>query len=301
MNLHELCANGPVLTDGAWGTELQKRGLSLGACPDTWNLERPDAVAEVACSYVDAGSRVILTNTFRANRVAMAADIRAINRAGAQISRRAADGRAYVFASLGPTGKLLKAGEIEAAEVSAAFAEQAEALAEGGADALLIETLSDLEEASLALAAARGTGLPVIVSFTFDTGKKKDRTLTGATPEQAAKRMTEEGADAVGANCGIGIAEYVPICQRLRAATQLPIWIKANAGLPEMPTGIPIYTTTPEQFAQHVPALIDAGANFLGGCCGTTPDFIRAAGKGDRRIFQNRENSPVPFSAARER
>src|SRR5690349_15485844 len=186
MRLLELCANGPVLTDGAWGTELQKRGLSLRSNPDLWNLEHPEKVAEVAQSYVAAGSRIILTNTFRANRIALGGDTRAINRAGVEISRRAADGRAYVFGSIGPTGKLLAAGEVEPGAVAYAFAEQAAALAEAGADALVIETVTELEEASLALAAARQTSLPVIVSFTFDTGRNRDRTMTGATPEQVA-------------------------------------------------------------------------------------------------------------------
>ena len=279
MRLRDLCAKGPVLADGAWGTELQKRGLPLGASPDRWNLEHPELVTEVAQAYLAAGSRVILTNTFRANRVTLGGDIHAMNRMGATISRTAAAGRAYVFASMGPTGKVVVAGEIEPAQVTSAFAEQTEALAEGGADALLIETMSDLEEASLALAAARKTGLPAIVSFTFDTGKKRDRTMTGATPEQAAQRMTDEGADAVGANCGVGIGEYVAICRRLRAATTLPLWIKPNAGLPQMQDGVPVYTVAPDEFAQYVPSLVDAGANFVGGCCGTTPDFIRAIGK----------------------
>jgi|SRR5581483_3179084 len=282
MNLRELIDAGPILTDGAWGTELQRRGLPLGSCPDQWNLLHPDKVAEVAQSYVEAGSRVILTNTFRGNRIALSGyslehDTFQINRAGAAISRQAAGKSARVFASLGPTGKMLSIGQVTPEQVTLAFEEQAASLAEGGADALLIETMSDLEEASLALAAARNTGLPVIVSFTFDTGRNKDRTMTGVTPEQAAHRMTEEGADAIGANCGIGIAEYVPICRRLRAATHLPIWIKANAGLPEMEDGTPVYRTTAEQFAQHLPDLIEAGAKFVGGCCGTSPDFIRAA------------------------
>lgn len=282
MNLHDLIAAGPVLADGAWGTELQKRGLAVGECPDAWNLSHPEAVAEVARSYAEAGSRILLTNTFRANRVALADygladDTFVINRTGAEISRQAAAHSALVFASLGPTGKMLAAGEIGAERIAFAFEEQAAALAEGGADALLIETMSDVEEATLALAAARKTGLPVIVSFTFDAGRNKDRTMTGITPEQAARRMTGEGADAVGANCGIGIAEYVPICRRLRASTVLPIWIKANAGLPEIEDGCPVYRITPEQFVAFLPALTDAGANFIGGCCGTSPDFIRAA------------------------
>jgi 5-methyltetrahydrofolate--homocysteine methyltransferase len=282
MNLKELIAGGPVLTDGAWGTELQNRGLRPGECPDGWNLSRPEAVAEVAAAYVEAGSRVILTNTFRANAVTladygMAGETRAINRAGASLSRRAAEGRALVFASMGPTGKLLAAGEIDEAAVLRAYEEQAAALAEGGADALLIETMSDPAEACLALEAARKTGLAAVVSFTFDTGKNRDRTMTGATPEQAARRAAEAGADAIGANCGVGIAEYLPVCRRLRAAADLPVWIKANAGLPEMVDGRTTYNTTAEQFASLVPALVEAGASFVGGCCGTGPEFIRAA------------------------
>jgi 5-methyltetrahydrofolate--homocysteine methyltransferase len=282
MKLRDLLSSAPVLADGAWGTELQSRGLAVGDCPDHWNLLRPEAVAEVARAYVEAGSRVILTNTFRANRVALSGygledQTFAINRAGAAISRQAAGRAARVFASIGPTGKMLAAGEVTPERVTLAFEEQAAALAEGGADALLIETMSDLEEAAIALAAARKTGLPVVVSFTFDTGKNKDRTMTGVRPEQAAERMAEKGADVVGANCGIGVAEYVPICRRLRAATDLPLWIKANAGLPEMEDGRPVYRTTAEQFASHLPALIEAGASFIGGCCGTGPGFIRAA------------------------
>ncbi len=281
MKLHELLVSGPVLTDGAWGTELQKRGLPVGECPDSWNRLHPDRVAEVARAYVEAGSLVILTNTFRANRVALAdyglaADTSAINRAGVALSREAAGTRTRVFASIGPTGKVLAAGEIGESEVRRAFEEQAAALAEAGADALLIETMSDPEEAVLALTAARKTGLPVIVSFTFDTGRNKDRTMTGATPESAARRATDEGADAVGANCGLGIADYVPVCRRLRGATSLPVWIKPNAGLPEIEDGRTVYHVTPLGFAESLPALTDAGADFIGGCCGTSPDFVRA-------------------------
>lgn len=284
LDLRELTASGPVLADGGWGTELQKRGLAGGECPDRWNLTEPARVADVARSYAEAGSRVILTNTFRANRVSLAGygladQAAAINRAGARLSREGAGGRALVFASIGPTGKMLAADEIGGDEILAAFREQALALAEGGADALLIETMSDPAEAALALDAALATGLPVIVSFAFDTGRNKDRTMTGATPEHAARQMEERGAHAVGANCGVGIAEYVPVCRRLRAATGLPLWIKPNAGLPEIEEGRAVYRTSPERFAASIPALAEAGANFIGGCCGTDPDFIRAAAR----------------------
>ena len=267
---------GLLITDGAWGTQLQARGLEPGTAPDTWNLTHAELVEAVARAYVEAGSQVILTNTFRANAVAMARDLEAINRAGVEISRRAAAGRALVFASIGPTGKMLMAGEITPHEASAAFSGQAAALASAGADALLIETMSDIEEARLAVAAVRSTGLPVIASFAFDSGKNKDRTMMGATPEAVAAAMAEAGADAVGANCGVGVEYAAPICRRLHRACDLPIWIKPNAGLPTIEGAAIRYGTSAEFFASHFAALRDAGASFVGGCCGSTPEFIRA-------------------------
>jgi methionine synthase I (cobalamin-dependent) len=274
--LGEWLAGGLLITDGAWGTELQARGLDPGAAPDTWNLTHPERVEAVARAYVDAGSQVILTNTFRANAVALEGDLEAINRAGVEISKRAAAGKALVFASIGPTGKMLMAGEIDAEQVSAAFAAQSAALAAAGADALLVETMSDIEEACQAVAAAKSTGLPVIVSFAFDSGKNKDRTMMGATPEAVAVAMVEAGADAVGANCGVGVEHAATVCRRLRAACDLPIWIKPNAGLPKMEGTAVRYDTSADFFASHYAALCEAGASFLGGCCGSTPDFIRA-------------------------
>ncbi len=277
--IDHLVAAGTVLTDGAWGTQLQARGLAAGELPDGWNLSHPERVESVARAYVEAGSEVILTNTFRANRLTLAphglADrVAEVNRAGAGISRRAAAGASRVFASMGPTGKLLITGETNEDELFAVFQEQAFALAEGGADALLVETMADTTEACIAIQAAKQTRLPVIASMVFDSGRNKDRTIMGATPERAAAQLTEAGADAVGANCGVGIAGYVPVCERLRSATDRPVWIKANAGLPELIDGQTVYTMTPECFAGYVPALVRAGARFIGGCCGTGPEFI---------------------------
>lgn len=276
---------GPLLTDGAWGAELQARGLPVGTNPDLWNLEHPGRVEDVARGYADAGSRIILTNTFRANLISLGNGSRSqvdeVNRAGLEISRRAARGRCRVAGSIGPSGKMLFAGEVTADRLEDAFAAQAEALA--GADALLIETMSDIGEAAIALRAARATGLPVIVSFAFDTGRNRDRTMTGATPEQAARAMEAEGAAAVGANCGAGIEYFAAVCARLRASCRLPIWIKPNAGLPEIADGRVVYRTAPETFAAHAPALVTAGASFIGGCCGSNPDFIRALGAELRR------------------
>ena len=278
--LREWLAGGLMISDGAWGTQLQARGLASGTTPDTWNLTHAEQVESVARAYVEAGSQVILTNTFRANAVAMhsstEAELDAINRAGVAISKRAAGKQALVFASIGPTGKILMSGEIGADQVTDAFAAQAQSLAAAGADALLIETMSDIEEARLAVEAARRTGLPVLASFAFDSGKNKDRTMMGATPEVVAAAMAEAGADAVGANCGVGVELSVPICKRLCAACDLPVWIKPNAGLPTIEGTAIHYATSAEYFASHYAALAEAGASFVGSCCGSTPDFIRA-------------------------
>ncbi|HBY62322.1 MAG TPA: methionine synthase, partial [Solibacterales bacterium] len=234
----------------------------------------PDRVREVAQSYVDAGSRVILTNTFRANRIALpGADIVKLNQEGVRISREAAGADALVFASIGPSGKLLGMGDVEEDDLFAAFREQAWALSE--ADALVIETMSDMAEARVALRAAKETGLLTVVSFAFDTGRAKDRTMTGATPEHVAGEFGD--ADALGANCGIGIESAVEICRRYRAATELPLWIKPNAGMPQIVDGQIHYAQSAEAFASYVPKLLEAGATFVGGCCGTSPEFIRAA------------------------
>ena len=277
--LREWLAGGLLITDGAWGTELQKRGLPLGAIPDSWNLTHADRVEEVARAYAEAGSQIVLTNTFRANCVAMKdaseAELDAINRAGVAISRRAA-GQARIFASIGPTGKMLASRQIGREQIGAALAAQSRSLAAAGADALLLETMSDIEEARLAVEAARLTGLPVIVSFAFYSGKDQDRTMTGAAPEDVAAAMAAAGASAIGANCGVGVEQAASICRRLHAASDLPIWIKPNAGLPTTDGGAIRYDTSAEFFASHYTALRDAGASFVGGCCGSTPEFIRA-------------------------
>ena len=279
--IEKLVAGAPVVTDGAWGTQLQARGLDVGDCPDAWNLSHPDRVEEVARAYVEAGSQVIITNTFRATRFGLkrhglADKVADINRAGVEISRKASAGRATVFASIGPSGVMLMMGETSPEDLRDAFAEQARALAEAGADAMVVETMSDPAEARLAVAAARQTGLPVVACMTFDSGKDRDRTMMGTTPEDAAEAFTEAGADVIGSNCGQGIEGFVAISKRLAAATDRPIWIKANAGLPEVVDGKTVWRQTPEKFASYVPALVEAGATFIGGCCGTTPEFIKA-------------------------
>ncbi len=282
--IERLIAGGPVVTDGAWGTQLQQRGLAVGACPDAWNLAEPEKVEEVARAYVEAGSQVIITNTFGGNRFVLARhklddQVAEINLAGVEISRKAADGRAKVFASIGPSGVMLMMGEVGQEDLKAAFTVQAEALAEAGADAIVLETMTDPAEAKLAVAAARETGLPVVACMTFDSGPKLDRTMMGTTPEQAAEELIGAGADCVGSNCGQGIEGFEEICRRLHAASGRPVWIKPNAGLPELVEGKTVYRQTPRQFAEYVPQLVEAGAAFVGGCCGTAPEFVAAIRK----------------------
>jgi methionine synthase I (cobalamin-dependent) len=280
ITLERLLAAAPVLTDGAWGTQLQIRGLAPGEFPDLWNLRWPHRVLEVALSYVNVGSRVILTNTFGANHFRLQEinahkQVREINCAGVWISQNAAADKAAVFASMGPSGKMIVSGDVTFDQLHRAFAQQAEAFAESGADAVVIETMSELDEARAALAAVRGAGLPAVACMVFDSGKDKDRTMMGSTPEQVAEALTKAGASVIGANCGQGIATAVNICRRLASATDLPIWMKPNAGLPELSGGVIKYKTTPHEFASYAPAMLDAGATFIGGCCGTNPEFIR--------------------------
>jgi 5-methyltetrahydrofolate--homocysteine methyltransferase len=280
MNFRDCVRGSVTLCDGAWGTELQKHHLPLGASADEWNLTRPDIVQSTAESYVQAGSRIILTNTFRSNPISLApygleGQCTAINRAGVKLSRSAAGRLALVFASIGPSGKKLSVNEVTPVSLKEAFTRQAQSLAEEGPDALLIETMIDLTEARIAADAALETGLPVIVSFAFTSGEDGDRTLTGTTPEQAAAILTGAGISAIGANCGFGIRHHISICKRLAAATSLPLWIKPNAGLPETVNGLATYKITPAEFASAAKELIAAGPTFLGGCCGTSPEFIR--------------------------
>jgi methionine synthase I (cobalamin-dependent) len=247
-----------LITDGAWGTELQRLGLLPSECGDAWNLQYPERVEAVARGYVEAGSQVILTNTFRANATALAAygladQVQSINRAGVAISKRAAEGRARVFGCIGPAASDYK--------------EQAAALARAGVEALVIETMTDIDEAGRAAISAKRTSLPVIVSFSFGSAD--------LPVEDAARAMADLEVYAVGANCGNGIDDIAAICTRLRAACDLPLWIKPSAGLPRREGDRLIYEVTPRRFACALASAMAAGAGFAGGCCGTTPEYIR--------------------------
>jgi 5-methyltetrahydrofolate--homocysteine methyltransferase len=279
--IESLIKTGPVVTDGSWGTQMHKRGLKRGQSPDSWNLSHPEQVEDVARQYVDAGSRIILTNTFGASRLSLSNyklgdKVPDINSAGVRISKQAAGDRALVFASIGPTGRMLVTGETTKAELQNVFQEQADAQARAGADGIIIETMIDIDEARIAALAAKQTGLPVIVSMVYDSGEDKDRTMMGNSPEEVAAELGKIGIDGIGANCGQGIEAFLPICKRLRQATDLPIWMKPNAGLPEVVDDSVVFRTTPAEFVQYVPDLIRAGANFIGGCCGTDQEFVKA-------------------------
>ena len=272
-----------LISDGGWGTELMKHGLKPGEVPEAWNIEQPEAVRSVALSYVKAGADILLTNTFGGNTLKLAKvgfDLRSVemNRLGAKISREAGGDSVLVFGSIGPTGELMKPlGKISEAEMEKSFAEQATALASGGVDGIVIETMMDLAEAKAALQATKkGVSLPVVVSMTFNKHRSGYATLMGVRPEQAVRELEKAGADMVGANCGAGIDEMIEIARLMRKATLLPIWCKPNAGLPEMVDGSTVYRETPERMASQLKAMVEAGASIIGGCCGTTPAHIRA-------------------------
>lgn len=272
-----------LIADGGWGTELQKRGLPPGEPPEAWNLSRQEEVGAVARSYVEAGADIILTNTFGGSPLKLAKvhleDKRfEINRQGARISKQAAGDQALVFASIGPSGEFMAPlGTISQVDMVQAFADQARALAAGGADGIVVETMMDLAEAKAALQAAKErTSLPVAVTLTFNKGPKGYATMMGVRPEQAATELERGGADILGANCGAGIEIMIGLMGLMRSATLLPLWCKPNAGLPELVDGETVYRETPEMMASKLKALVQAGANIVGGCCGTTPSHIRA-------------------------
>ncbi len=274
------------VTDGVYGTQLYPEALGTVACKELLNAVNPAVVEAVARSYVEAGSDVILTNSLCANRFMLdsygvADRVAELAEAAAAISTRAARGTdVKVFGSLGPTGKVVMMEEVSEERFSAAFAETAEALAWGRAEAIVLETFNELAEAEIALKAVRkACDLPVVVCMSFAYGPDKTMTMMGNKPADLAAMAEANGAAAVGANCGIGPQPYVRVAQLLREATDLPIWIKPNAGLPQVKAGETLFPMGPAEFALFVPKLIQAGANFIGGCCGSTPDHIRAIRK----------------------
>ncbi len=271
-----------AVADGGWSTQLHMRGVPADAMAEAGNLTHPESVVALAREYVDAGARFITTNTFGANRWilerrAIAHQAADLNRAGAELARLAiGDAAALVGGSIGPSGKILAVREATEEQLAPAFEEQAVALADGRADVIVLETFSELAEILLALRIVKdATGLPVIASMSFDSGPQRTRTMMGAEAGECAAALEDGGADVVGCNCGSGIEHVLPAVVALRAGTTLPLWVKPNAGLPELEGGTAVWRQTPEEFASFVPSLMEAGANIIGGCCGSGPEHIR--------------------------
>ena len=273
-----------ILSDGALGTMLQAAGLEPGVCPESWNIDYPERVEAIARAYAEAGSTAVETNTFGANRFKLSHygyqdRVTEFNRAAVAITRRAIGPDGIVLGSVGPTGVLLMMGEVSEEELYEGFKEQSVALAEAGADAICIETMTALDEAILAVRAAKeNIGIPVICTMTFDKTLQGDfRTMMGVSPEEMTHSLIAAGADIIGTNCGNGMENMISIVEQIRLADPaIPILVHANAGKPHYHDGKNVFDETPEITASYVPALIRAGATCIGGCCGTTPEHIRA-------------------------
>jgi 5-methyltetrahydrofolate--homocysteine methyltransferase len=285
QRITDVVKSGKILvSDGAWGTFLHKKGLKPGECPELWCVERFSDVKDIAKSYIEAGADMTETNSFggtsyKLEHFGLDKKVKEINEAAARASREAAGSGVWVIASVGPTGKMLVTEEVTEQDLYNAFKDQVTALEKGGADALCIETMSDIGEAVQAIKAAKeNTKCEVICTFTFEKTTRGDyRTMMGVSPAQAATAAAEAGADIIGANCGNGIERMIEIVAEIRKVEPAkPILIHANAGLPENINGADVFPETPEMMAANVDKLIDTGANIIGGCCGTTPAHIKA-------------------------
>ena len=285
-----------LVADGATGTMLQKAGLPVGSSPERWNLENPDAVLKHYQAYIDAGSDIILTNTFggssiRLERDGLSFDTFLINQKAAEIARKAAGSDIVVFGDMGPTGKLLEPmGPLKEAEIIESFGKQADALASGGVDAIFIETMSDINEAKAALKGVqKTTNLPVIVSFSFDT---RGRTMMGLKPAQAIKEIWPLGVLAVGANCGRTLDETLAAIEEMRETIpEASLVAKPNAGLPQSDGSDLVYDVTPETMGEYALKFADVGVKIFGGCCGSTPEHIRTVSNVLRAFRNNNSGS----------
>jgi len=285
--VEDLKEKGILFSDGAWGTMMQEKGLQPGECPDEWSLSHPDEIYAIAKAYIDAGSDMVETNSFGASsfkleHFGLGDKAFEINKAAAELSRRAAGADKHVIASIGPTGKLLLMEDVTEEELYNSFKEQAMGLEAGGADACCIETFSALDEATIAIKAVKeNTNLEVICTFTFEETVNGDyRTMMGVSPEQMVEEIVGAGADIVGTNCGNGMEKMAAIVKAMRSYNaEVPILVHGNAGMPQNVAGKVVFPETPEEMAKNVLDVISAGANIVGGCCGTTPEHIVAIRK----------------------
>ncbi|MFH1195045.1 MAG: homocysteine S-methyltransferase family protein [bacterium] len=282
--LEEIKKGKVLVSDGAWGTFLFQRGLQQGECPELWNVTHRDDVFAIAKSYIDAGADMILTNSFggspqRLAHFGLTDRAFELNEAAAKISREAAGNNHFVLGSIGPSGAMLMMGETSEQELYDGFFLQAHALKNGGVDAICVETMTDVHEGAVAVRAAKdATGLEVVCTFTFDKTFSGDfKTMMGVSPAEMVVAVKDAGADVIGTNCGNGFENMIEIVKEIRAIDSVtPILVHANAGLPIFQNGQTMYPETPEMMAGRVNELIQSGTNIIGGCCGTTPEHIRA-------------------------
>jgi 5-methyltetrahydrofolate--homocysteine methyltransferase len=286
--LLERLSNGKILiADGAMGTMLFERGLKSGECPEELNLSKLDILEDIAKLYLDAGADIIQTNTFGGSPLKLASysledKAALINRNAVSAVKKVVGGKAYVSASCGPCGKILKPyGDTGPEAICASFELQMQAFAEAGCDVICIETMMDLREAVLAVRAAKtkAPGIPVMATMTFDATPKGFFTIMGNTIEESSNVLEEAGADVIGSNCGNGIENMIRIAREYRKQSTLPLIIQSNAGLPLIKDGKLVYPETAEFMAEKAKELVDAGVSIIGGCCGTTPEHIRAIRK----------------------
>ena len=277
-------SRGTVIADGAWGTMLFERGLPPGRAPEWWTAERPDVIRAVAAEYLDAGAEIITTNTFGGSRFrlgpnGLAGRVDEVNRCGVELVREAAAGRAYVSASIGPSGLLLKPyGDADPDLIRDGFEEQITALAAAGADVFCVETMTDVREAVLAVTAVRRlvADATVIATMTFDVTPRGPFTVMGTSVAQAAAALEDAGADLVGANCGTGVESMREVARAFRTVTRRPLAMRANAGLPQRRGGRLVYPDSPSAYAAAAAGMAREGVAVVGGCCGTTPQHIAA-------------------------
>ncbi len=273
-----------IVSDGATGTYLQQHGLEPGGCPEEFNRSHPDVVRMMARRYFAAGADMVLTNSFGGNRFMLGRygcedSVRELNRLAAEHARSQAPTGRYVIGSIGPTGEFLQPlGELTEPEMLDAFAEQVDGLVGGGVDGVVVETMSAMEEAVLAIRAAREhPSLVVMATMTFDIGPRGCFTMMGVTPERAVAELHDAGAHIVGANCGNGVDVMLEIARHMRAATDAPLLVHSNAGIPAVRGGEIVYPEAPEYMAPRLKRLVDeTDVNIVGGCCGTNPEHIRA-------------------------
>ena len=271
-----------LLCDGAMGTELQRRGLKVGDCPEEYNLSNPQIIQSIHKDYFEAGSDIVETNTFGANRLrlkffGLENKVREINIAAVNNAKAIKPNNRFIAGSIGPLGEILEPiGTISEDLAYEVFTEQSKALQEGGVDVLFIETMMSIEEAVIAVKAAKeNCSLPIAASMTFELGKSGLRTPWGVNIQTAVNELTKAGADIVGSNCGNGFDEMIKVISEMSALTNLPILAQSNAGIPELINGKLVYNQTPEMIAPKVLELLRLVVNIIGGCCGTEPNHIK--------------------------